>query len=445
MTAVYAILNIQKRGEGMKRKIIVAGAGHGGLTAAALLAGKGFDVTVFEKGERESLGHDWEDCTVLSSFEFAGIEPPPARLLRPMGPISYFSPSKSVLLRSEDESLSSTIVYIDRKELLAHLIGICEKAGVNFRFGEEVTGPVIKNGRTSGIKTDKGEYDCGLLIDAAGVLSPVRMNLPGEAGICRMPDEKDMLHTFRALYERNGESSSLPQYCAYFYHNGNRGFDWVIDEKTHADVLVASFEKINDEIRDSALEDFRKDHKYIGEKLLRGGYYALIPVRRALAKFVWNGYAAIGDSASMIEPLSGSGISQSIEAGRLLADTVAGIEGGEYTEKNLYKYEYEYFRRFMRNQLRDEATRLLMMEAGVKRLDTMFDKRIITGKEMYGGRYTFKDIALKAAGIISSPSVIPLLCRIWIRNMKIPGLYKTLPREYDEKALRKWENKYNRF
>ena len=26
----------------MKRKIIVAGAGHGGLTAAALLAGKGF-------------------------------------------------------------------------------------------------------------------------------------------------------------------------------------------------------------------------------------------------------------------------------------------------------------------------------------------------------------------------------------------------------------------
>lgn len=42
-------------------KIIVAGAGHGGLTAAALLSAAGHDVSVLEKEKRENLGHDWED------------------------------------------------------------------------------------------------------------------------------------------------------------------------------------------------------------------------------------------------------------------------------------------------------------------------------------------------------------------------------------------------
>lgn len=42
-------------------KIIVAGAGHGGLVATAILSKAGHDVTVIEKEKRESLGHDWED------------------------------------------------------------------------------------------------------------------------------------------------------------------------------------------------------------------------------------------------------------------------------------------------------------------------------------------------------------------------------------------------
>ena len=42
-------------------KIIVAGAGHGGLAAAAELAKAGYDVSVYEAKKRNELGHDWED------------------------------------------------------------------------------------------------------------------------------------------------------------------------------------------------------------------------------------------------------------------------------------------------------------------------------------------------------------------------------------------------
>ena len=42
-------------------KIIVAGGGHGGIGAAALLAENGHDVTVYEKNAREDMGYDWTD------------------------------------------------------------------------------------------------------------------------------------------------------------------------------------------------------------------------------------------------------------------------------------------------------------------------------------------------------------------------------------------------
>lgn len=57
----------------MSKKIVVAGAGHGGVIAAAKLAKEGFDVTVYEKKKRENIGHDWEDRfdfqTVLDAVE----------------------------------------------------------------------------------------------------------------------------------------------------------------------------------------------------------------------------------------------------------------------------------------------------------------------------------------------------------------------------------------
>ena len=42
----------------MKKTIIVAGGGHGGIAVAALLAKRGYDVTVYEKNSRENMGYD---------------------------------------------------------------------------------------------------------------------------------------------------------------------------------------------------------------------------------------------------------------------------------------------------------------------------------------------------------------------------------------------------
>ena len=59
------------------KRILVAGAGHGGLTAAYNLAKAGYDVTVLEYKRRENLGYDWHDALEMSAFLESGIPCPP--------------------------------------------------------------------------------------------------------------------------------------------------------------------------------------------------------------------------------------------------------------------------------------------------------------------------------------------------------------------------------
>ena len=66
----------KKKGVMKMKKIIVAGAGHGGIAAAALLAKQGYDVTVLEMKKRADMGHDWHDVMAKSSLTDVGFTMP---------------------------------------------------------------------------------------------------------------------------------------------------------------------------------------------------------------------------------------------------------------------------------------------------------------------------------------------------------------------------------
>ena len=103
------------------KKIIVAGAGHGGLAAAALLAKQGYDVTVIEAKKRAEMGHDWHDVMSKSSLGDAGFSQPAEGTFTPYTNTSYLSPSQQTEI-AEPYKVSEWSGYIDRKELLKHLM-----------------------------------------------------------------------------------------------------------------------------------------------------------------------------------------------------------------------------------------------------------------------------------------------------------------------------------
>ena len=60
----------------MNKNIIIAGGGHGGIVAGALLAKNGFNVTVYEKNSRENMGYDWTDIFAPDSLKDIGLDLP---------------------------------------------------------------------------------------------------------------------------------------------------------------------------------------------------------------------------------------------------------------------------------------------------------------------------------------------------------------------------------
>ena len=255
------------------KKIIAAGAGHGALSAAINLARNGCDVTVYEKKTEEEAGHDWVDSVDLTAFDFAGIPHPPKYICEPSLQMSFTNPAKTVTLIGPEKDPEGTAVYVDRKGLLRHLIAEAKKVGVKFVFGAAVCGAVTADNDVIGIRIADGEKEkvvfADLIIDGAGVNSPVRRSLPERLGIINEISEDDMISIHRAFFDKTDNTMLDPPYAVHFYHMGRPGMDWVITKDKCVDILIGKFSPFDEGEIESALKDFREEYPFIGNELLR--------------------------------------------------------------------------------------------------------------------------------------------------------------------------------
>lgn len=431
------------------RKILVAGAGHGGMTAAIMLAKKRYDVTVLEQGEREKMGWDWHDMMVLSVFDDAGIDRLPDKDILPAVAMTYYSPDKNGCIETP-VTKNPDLVYIDRKGLSAHLINEAEKSGVRLIFGVRVLNSVTENGRVTGVTAYDGEkklrYYADLVIDAAGMDSPVRGTLPQICGIQNIIPASQTFFVYRAYFERPEGLEDKDSYGIYLFHCKNKGMDWVIVDENFVDVLIGSFGHIDDGIINAALDDFKADFKLEGKKIIRGGVVGKIPLRNTLPKFVCDGYAAAGDSAAMTEPMSGSGITLSMTAGRLLAERVLEIGDGDFSTENLWKYEYGYLKHYGMRYMGDENLKNTLKQLSADDINYFINNGIIGEAELRSGGIKIKDASdaiNKLIKFIPKAYVLPTLSNILIKNNAAADVKKLLPEEYDEKAFAVWQKKYN--
>ena len=142
----------------MGKKIIVAGGGHGGIAAAALLAEHGFDVTVYEKNRREDMGYDWTDIFDRKGLLACGMTMPPEDKYRLKNDMTFFSPSRNKTLKQHvpEDQLE---IQMERKDIYNHIIAHAEKCGVKFSYETEILAPVMLGGRVAGKNKNKGRDD----------------------------------------------------------------------------------------------------------------------------------------------------------------------------------------------------------------------------------------------------------------------------------------------
>ena len=114
----------------MKKRILVAGAGHGGLAAAALIAQKGFDVTVFEKKKEAELGYDWTDIFAPGALGIAGIPMPEKDKFTYKDNMTFYSPSCSKGL-VQNVPVDQLEIKMERSDIYSLLVEHARKSGVS--------------------------------------------------------------------------------------------------------------------------------------------------------------------------------------------------------------------------------------------------------------------------------------------------------------------------
>ena len=423
--------------------ILIAGAGHGGLVAGALLAQSGFDVTVVEKERREALGHDWEDRFTFSLLcDILGIQEAdlPAGCWRYRGDCAFVSPAKrkKVVVRYQKED-RQRIMW--RKPLLAMLLDHAEASGVKFRFGTQVTGPLLAEGRVAGLRTDAGEMPADLVIDAAGVFSPVRQNLPETWGIEKEARYGDLFYACRAYYDRKpGFPTPEAPFEVYLYHEGERGLSWFNTNEESCDVLIGRTDPRTGEKVEEQLAVFKKAHPWLGDTVLHGGQFRVIPVRRPLTLLVGDGYAAVGDSAFMTTPMNGMGIDLSLQAGRLLAETVIRHRADGASAAVLWEYNREFHRRYGGDAAKNEGLKNALLSLPSQGVDFLFEAEVIQAPDLAGAGKNTKLSALlgKFARGMGQPRSFFTILGGLMKGAKAANQYKNAPAAFDREAVEKW-------
>ncbi len=427
------------------KKIIVAGAGHAGLTAAAMLACSGFDVTVIEKEERENLGHDWEDrfdFDILSEITGKSIDVFPENSWRYRGDCAFLSPAKRkrIEILYSDENRQK-IMW--RKPLINMLIDNAAEKGAKLLFGTEVFKPLIDKGRVAGVSTSGGDFCGDLVIDCAGVFSPVKTNLPDEFGIDKSVKRGDLFYGWRAYF--NKTDSVMPQtpFEVYMYHEGEQGLSWCCTNENTVDILIGRIDKFGEDKIDEQLAIFRKDHPWIGTQIVHGGQYGIIPVRRPLTLMVANGYAAAGDSAFMTMPMNGMGIDLSLKAGIILADTLISCPESDFSAEYLWEYNKRFHKECGAFASKNEGLKNSILSLPSQGVDFLFENDVIQSSDLAGGGkdMNFGKLLGKFTRGMRNPKYFFAIVNGLIKGSSASSLYSRPPEKYDPGTISEWSGK----
>lgn len=435
----------------MAKKIIIAGAGHGGLVAGAYLAKAGYDVEIFEKAKREELGHDWHDTMKNNTFELAGIKDVDSKDIHYRKDNVFFPPSLKVEVVIADTPKERVDFEVDRKVLYKYLIDNATANGVKINYEKEVKAPIIDKYKVVGLVVDGKKIKADLVIDSAGMNSPVIANLPATYNIRPKYGANDVFHTYRAYYNlvEGAKIVNPTRFNVYFKFMGLRGIAWFKINEGMADVLVGSVDPLDMSKVNLALDELRKHQPALGATLLRGGQIKDIPLKSTFTLLVGDNYAAIGDAVSMPLPLNGSGITNSIAAGKMLAETIIEADKADkdYSAASLWSYQVKYFKEIGAKMTGIYLMKNCLLNYSVKVLNFLFEKRIITEQELGLGssgkelELTKKDILEKIKRGIARPISLLKLKNAGVAAKTVKQVALSIPDTFDSDKIEEWRKK----
>ena len=436
-------------------KIAVVGMGQGGMVAAICLAKQGHDVTVFEKSAKGEVGYDWRDDIRADVFEAAGLPMPDSDVYCQKSKWLFVSPNEEYSLPVPPcPPMEEISVY--RTKLSDFFAKQAESAGCKLVFGTEVKSLAIKNDVIVGVCADGKEQLFDLVIDASGMRSPFRAQVPNKFEVQPQPGKDDVMYAYRAFFKRvEGMYPRDPDINSTLYlkHLGSVGISWCnLNEDNLVDVLIGRVGELSDKEIDYTIGALRASNPILSNESVSERKVEIC-LRMSIARAVADGYVAIGDSAFMTMPLMGSGIESSMKAGRMFADFIREHNVTEFTAKNMWGFYHKYMTTLGADFALVDTLKRWVLALDPKTADWVFGGGLIQKSDLAlvttdtsgeKPKMSAKSIIKKVFLLLGHFGLVCKALGCLLRSLKAKRIAKKIPAVYDEKKLAKWTKKYNK-
>ncbi|MCP4725080.1 MAG: NAD(P)/FAD-dependent oxidoreductase [bacterium] len=321
--------------------VIIVGGGPAGLTAARFASENGADVVLFERDPE--VGKPVRCGEGISERGLKGYIP-----LR--GPWIANRIRKVEMISPEGKKVnfeSKSFGFILNRDIFeTELAARAEKAGADIVTEADVTGLLFDDKRISGAKINyKGkdlEIDSRLIIGADGVESRVGR----WAGINTTTKLKNMESSIQVAAENIDVD---PDVCKFYFGNdiAPGGYIWVFPKssaRANIGLGISGDHSVN-KPAEYYLDRFLKNHfpDAVYEKKVAGG----VPCNPGLKTLVKENLILAGDAGHQVNPLTGAGIANALQAGKIAGETAAKALQGKELNKEVLK---EYPKRWIKSR-----------------------------------------------------------------------------------------------
>ncbi len=326
--------------------IAIVGGGPGGLYAAHVLAGRGYDVVLFE--EHVAAGMPVHCTGVLAKEAFDEFEVPRAAILNELRTAEFFGPSGRSI-RYTTPTVEALVV--DRASFDAGLYTQAARAGVALHAGTRIVDVVVSERRVTLTSLELGPVEARACILACGANYAIQRRL----GL-GMP----ALHMQSAQLEL---PAAAPGHVELHFGAdvAPRGFAWAVPVVRGQE----TFARIGLMCDHDPREHFERFLARIGPRwqtgttgCLSGGLsprckmLPLSPIDRTYGARL----LAVGDAAGLVKATTGGGIYYSLVSGALAAEVLGdALQDGDLSAEALATYE-ERWRAVLGDELAAQRT-----------------------------------------------------------------------------------------
>lgn len=389
--------------------VVVIGAGPAGSIAAKTAAQKGLDVLLIEK--RQEIGDPVRCAEGVSKIWLRKhIEPDHRWICADVKGSRIYAPDGTMIEMAEEIAGGEVGYVLERKLFDRALAYESAKAGAEVMVKTRATDLIMENGFVKGVKImhlgETCDIKAKIVIGADGVESKVGR----WAGIDTSIKPSDLETCAQYLMSGTGIDQN---YC--YFHIGNEiapaGYVWIFPKGN--DLANVGIGILGSKSRDKKAVDYLNEFvkkTYPDASILEmdvGG----VPVSGSIDKTIANGLMLIGDAARQSDPITGGGIINAMEAGKIAGEVAyKAISKDDVSTNTLQEYENQW-----RTTIGYEIDNSLI----VKNTFTNF-----TDKEMNSLAHSLENVNF------TSMSLLDLLYALFRANKKLlwdlRGLFKNV-------------------